>query len=217
MSGSPIRSLAVITLVVPAIVATVALPAYADQTVDPVDSSFAAVELQRERDAQSVPVAAAEAVPEQRDGYDVTSAAELRRAAQRTSVASGPSIRAFLANPPYPSFDLNQLVQVALQYQGVPYVYGGSTPAGFDCSGLTAYVYAQFGVALPHSSRAQGSGGIPISPADALPGDIVAMDNGGHVGIYLGGNTMIDAPYPGKTVQVRTIYNPNHWFVRYGA
>lgn len=217
MSGTPIRSFAVITLVVPAIFATVALPAYADRPAESADSSLAAIDQLRERDAQSVPIAAVALEPEQRDAYDVTSAAQLRREAQRAALASGPSIRSFLANPPYPSFDMNQLVQVAMQYQGVPYVYGGSTPAGFDCSGFTAYVYAQFGIALPHSSSAQGSGGIPIAPADALPGDIVAMDGGGHVGIYLGGGRMIDAPYPGKTVQARAIYTPNHWFVRYGA
>ena len=95
---------------------------------------------------------------------------------------NGPSVRALLANPPYPSFSLDQVVAVAKQYQGVPYVYGGDSPAGFDCSGLTQFVYAQFGVALPHSSARQGSGGAAISAADARPGDLVIMDGGGHVG-----------------------------------
>ncbi|QEO10781.1 NlpC/P60 family protein [Protaetiibacter larvae] len=154
-----------------------------------------------------------------RDGYETISAAEIRRAQQRAAFAaySGPSARDFLANPPYPSFSLDQVVQVALQYQGVPYVYGGGTPAGFDCSGFTMFVYAQFGVALPHSSRAQGAGGIPISRADARPGDIVAMDRGGHVGIYLGNNTMVHAPMPGRVVEIEAIWDPNAWFVRYGA
>ena len=55
-----------------------------------------------------------------------------------------------------------------------------------------------------------------ISPSDALPGDLVVMDGGGHVGIYLGGNMMIDSPKPGTVVEIRPIYNPSHWFVRYG-
>ena len=91
----------------------------------------------------------------QRDTYTATSAAEMRRVAlrRRLPLVQRPVGRAdFLANPPYPNFDLNQVVAVAKQYQGVPYRYGGADPAGFDCSGFTQYVYAQFGVSLPHSS-----------------------------------------------------------------
>ena len=58
--------------------------------------------------------------------------------------------------------------------------------------------------------------GTPIAASAALPGDLVVMDGGGHIGIYLGGNMMIDAPRAGETVQVRAIYTSNHWFVRYG-
>ena len=148
-----------------------------------------------------------------------TSSSTPARARPSAPARSGPTVASFLKNPPYPSFDLNQVVAVAKKYQGVPYRYGGENPSGFDCSGFTAYVYAQFGVALPHSSSRQGQGaggGAVISPADALPGDLVVMDGGGHVGIYLGGNMMIDAPYSGQPVQVREIYNPSHWFVRYG-
>ena len=128
----------------------------------------------------------------------------------------GPSVRSLLANPPYPNFSLSQVVAVAEQYQGAPYVYGGASPAGFDCSGFTQFVYAQFGVALPHSASRQGAGGTAIAASAALPGDIVVMDGGGHVGIYLGGNMMIDAPEPGKVVQIRAIYSSSRWFVRYG-
>jgi cell wall-associated NlpC family hydrolase len=145
----------------------------------------------------------------------------MARIAQATAYRSwsGPTVADFLKNPPYPSFDLNQVVAVAKKYQGVPYRYGGENPSGFDCSGFTAYVYAQFGVALPHPSSRQGQGqggGAVISPADALPGDLVVMDGGGHIGIYLGGNMMIDAPRYGEVVHIRQIYNPSHWFVRYG-
>jgi len=81
------------------------------------------------------------------------------------------------------------------------------------------FVYAQFGVALPHSSSAQGrgvGGGHLIAREDALPGDVVVMDGGGHSGIYMGGNTMVHAPRPGRTVEVHNIWDPNAWFVRYG-
>ena len=84
-----------------------------------------------------------------------------------------------------------------------------------NTSGFVMYVYAQFGIALPHSSSAQGR--LPrIAPSAAQPGDIVVFDGGSHVGIYLGGNMMIHAPYPGRVVSVQAIYTTNHYFVRAG-
>lgn len=216
---NPIRNLAIIALVVPGLFATVALPAYAysPETVDGSSEVSALAQL-REDEAQTVAVADVALAAAARDGYDTVSAAELRRAAQRAAFAaySGPTARDYLANPPYPTFSLDQVVQVALQYQGVPYRYGGATPAGFDCSGFVMFVYSQFGVALPHSSRAQGSGGTLIARADARPGDVVVMDGGGHSGIYMGGNTMVHSPRPGKVVEVHNIWDSNAWFVRYG-
>lgn len=217
-----ILNLAIMAIVVPGLFCTVALPAYAFQ--DQQDAGSAGAELQalKQSGAQTAQISddvVAAAV--KRQSYKVTSAAEMRRVALAASYRSwsGPTVASFLKNPPYPRFDLNQVVAVAKKYQGVPYRYGGEDPSGFDCSGFTAYVYAQFGVALPHSSSRQGQGaggGAVISPADALPGDLVVMDGGGHVGIYLGGNSMIDAPRYGEVVSIRGIYNPSHWFVRYG-
>lgn len=215
---NPVRNVAIIALVVPGLFATVALPAYAysPETVDGASETSALDQLRE--DAQAVKVADVELAAAARDGYTTVSAAELRRAAQRAAFAaySGPTARDYLANPPYPNFSLDQVVQVALQYQGVPYRYGGATPAGFDCSGFVMFVYSQFGVALPHSSRAQGSGGTLISREDARPGDVVVMDGGGHSGIYMGGNTMVHSPRPGKFVEVHNIWDKNAWFVRYG-
>lgn len=218
----PIRNLAIMALVVPGLFATVALPAYAysPETVDG-STEASALEQLREDEAQIVEVDEVALAADARDSYATVSAAELRRAAQRTAFAaySGPTARDYLANPPYPNFSLDQVVQVGLQYQGVPYRYGGSTPAGFDCSGFVMFVYSQFGVALPHSSSAQGrgvGGGHLIARADALPGDIVVMDGGGHSGIYMGGNTMVHSPRPGRSVEVHNIWDSNAWFVRYG-
>jgi cell wall-associated NlpC family hydrolase len=114
---------------------------------------------------------------------------------------------------PAPSANGGSIVDVARQYLGVPYVFGGASPAGFDCSGLTKYVYAQFGISLPHSSAAQGAGGTRVS--SPVPGDLVIVDGGSHVGIYTGGGNMIDAPMPGRVVNERPIYSSNHYFVRY--
>lgn len=135
-------------------------------------------------------------------------------AAASSPRASGPSVSDFLANPPYPSFSLDQVVQVALQYQGVPYLFGGTTPAGFDCSGFVQYVYAQFGVALPRTVPQQDAAGTRISREDALPGDLVIMP--GHNGIYAGNGMIIDAPRAGKTVSLRPIWTDNYWIVRVG-
>lgn len=208
-------------LVVPGLFCTVALPAYAYSPTqnDEGGAATAALSELTAEEAQSIAVGEEVALASvARDGFSATSAAEIRRAQMRVAFKaySGPSVSDYLANPPYPSFDLNQVVAVAMQYQGVPYRFGGSNPSGFDCSGFTQFVYAQFGISLPHSASRQMSGGTLISPADALPGDLVAMDGGGHIGIYLGGNMMIDAGTPGTVISVREIYNPSHWFARYG-
>jgi peptidoglycan DL-endopeptidase CwlO len=125
--------------------------------------------------------------------------------------AAAPAPQAAAA--PAPSASGGSIVSVARQYLGVPYVFGGASPSGFDCSGLTMYVYAQFGISLPHSSAAQGSGGTRVS--NPVPGDLVIIDGGSHVGIYTGGGNMIDAPMPGRVVNERPIYSANHYFVRY--
>jgi cell wall-associated NlpC family hydrolase len=218
-------SLAVMAVAVPAIFCTVALPAYAAHNASTTAATAAGadataqLEQLKNADAQKVAVADDAAVSAtDRAAFSATSEAELKRAQLRAAMLAyhGPSVRALLANPPYPNFSLDQVVAVAKQYIGVPYVYGGASPAGFDCSGFTQFVYAQFGVALPHSASRQGSGGTAIAASAALPGDLVIMDGGGHVGIYLGGNSMIDAPVPGETVGIHAIYTSNHWFVRYG-
>jgi peptidoglycan DL-endopeptidase CwlO len=220
-------SLGVMALAVPAIFCTVALPAYAahnaatDASASSAAGADATAQLEqlKNSDAQTMAVASdAPAAATGRDAFSATSEAELKRAQLRAAMLAyrGPSVRQLLANPPYPNFSLDQVAAVAKQYVGVPYVYGGASPAGFDCSGFTQYVYAQFGVSLPHSSSRQASGGTAIAASAALPGDLVVLDGGGHIGIYLGGNTMIDAPRAGENVEIRAIYSSNHYFVRYG-
>lgn len=83
----------------------------------------------------------------------------------------------------------------ATRYVGVPYVFGGSTPAGFDCSGFVQYVYRQNGIELPRTSGAQAGVGVPVSLADARPGDIVSW--GYHSGIYAGNGQVLHASMPG--------------------
>ena len=92
-----------------------------------------------------------------------------------------------------------------MKYLGVPYVFGGGTPAGFDCSGLVMYVYAQLGIQLPHFAAAQYGFGVPVSRADLQPGDLVFFDALGHVGIWIGGGELIDAPHTGAVVSIHSL------------
>ena len=97
------------------------------------------------------------------------------------------------------------VVGIAMQYLGTPYVWGGSSPGGFDCSGFVMYVYAQVGVSLPHSSYAQYGYGSPVSRSDLQPGDLVFFDGLGHVGIYVGGGSFIHAPHTGDVVKISSL------------
>jgi cell wall-associated NlpC family hydrolase len=119
---------------------------------------------------------------------------------------SGFTAEDYLKNPPYDSVTGAQIIKVASKYIGVPYVFGGSTPAGFDCSGFSRYVWAQFGIQLAHSVSAQSHRGKLIRAKDAKPGDLVIWNDGGHLGIYAGGWNMIHAPKPGDTVKLAEIY-----------
>jgi peptidoglycan DL-endopeptidase CwlO len=109
------------------------------------------------------------------------------------------------------------VVALASRYLGVPYRYGGSSPRGFDCSGLTQYVYGLLGVRLPRTAAQQYGATRHLQRSQARPGDLVFFFSGGvvtHVGIYLGGNLMIAAPHTGDVVKRQTIYSANVAFGR---
>jgi len=104
-------------------------------------------------------------------------------------------------NDPPPPGNYGDVASIAEGYLGVPYVWGGASPSGFDCSGLVMYAFAQVGVSLPHSAAAQYYSGTPIGFADLQRGDLVFFGHPiDHVGIYLGGGMMIHAPYEGQVV-----------------
>lgn len=100
----------------------------------------------------------------------------------------------------------NAIVDYAYQFLGVPYVWGGTTPSGFDCSGFTQYVFRNaVGVSLPRTTYDQINVGVPVSYNNLQPGDLV-FPHTGHVGIYIGGGQMIHAPRTGDVIKVSSVY-----------
>ena len=99
------------------------------------------------------------------------------------------------------------VVDYALNFLGTNYVWGGASPSGFDCSGLSSYVYRHFGIYLPHSSGLQSGYGKAVSRADLEPGDLVFYFSPiHHVGIYIGGGKMVNAAGTGKGVRIDYIW-----------
>lgn len=122
-----------------------------------------------------------------------------------SQAASRSSDRASISVPTAPASATGQaLADYALQFQGYPYVAGGNTPSGWDCSGFVQWVFAQFGVSLPHYSGAQMSVGTAVgSIAEAAPGDIIV--NTQHAAIYIGNGMVINALNPAQGTQVTSL------------
>jgi peptidoglycan DL-endopeptidase CwlO len=202
--------------------ATFALPAYAYSPEDAAMSRFSTTDAQAvasAADTQNLTVAAVNTVKYARGNYESANANEIAR--QETLNAyrtyTGPTAADYILNPPYSKLDGATILKVAAKYVGTPYVFGGETPRGFDCSGYVAFVFAQFGIALPHSVHGQNRMGILIRPEDALPGDLVVMDDLGHDGIYAGNGNFYHAPRPGDYVKLAPIYTSRVHFVRLGT
>ena len=106
------------------------------------------------------------------------------------------------------------IIEDALTYLGDPYVLDGSTHAGIDCSGLVMVAYAQVGIRLGHLVSDQDAVAAPISEAQALPGDVVIFNSDEHIGIYLGGGLLIQAPEPGTPVNIVPVWTVAHHFGR---
>ena len=146
----------------------------------------------------------AQKAQEQAEAEAQAQAAQAQAQAE-SQAASRSSDRASISVPTAPASATGQaLAASALQFQGYPYVAGGNTPSGWDCSGFVQWVFAQFGVSLPHYSGAQMSVGTAVgSIAEAAPGDIIV--NTQHAAIYIGNGMVINALNPAQGTQVTSL------------
>jgi cell wall-associated NlpC family hydrolase len=128
--------------------------------------------------------------------------AQTAPAAPSTSGVVAPPVSVPVTNP---GVGHAQAASIALRYLGVPYVWGGASPSGFDCSGLVMYVYAQLGISLPHYTVAQWNATLPISSSQMQPGDLVFFNGLGHVGIYIGNGQFVNAPHTGSVVRIDSL------------
>lgn len=114
---------------------------------------------------------------------------------------------------PAASASSTDLVSYALQFVGVPYVWGGESPSGWDCSGFVKYVFGQYGVSMPHDSYSMGGMGYAVPNGQQQPGDLVCY--GGHVGIYIGNGQLVHASdYGVGTIVSDLSYRSGYWFRR---
>jgi len=208
------------------LVAAFALPAQANATQSPSSTTSSAAASAPKAGSTAAPAALAPAViapeaaspvaveeigvvgvkavakpkPKPKPAPDPVAQARQSRASS-TNPASRTSTR--YTNPEQSS---SEVVNIARTLLGIPYVYGGSSPSGFDCSGFTQYVFGKAGISIPRTASAQQDAAARVS--DPQPGDLVFFGSPAwHVGIYTGHGMMIDSPRSGKSTQERAIFS----------
>jgi cell wall-associated NlpC family hydrolase len=137
----------------------------------------------------------------------LAAAAQSRFAGQSTPSVSGVGVGASTpeGSTVAPPNVHGGVVGIAMRYLGVPYVWGGSSPRGFDCSGLVMYAFGQMGISLPHSTYALWGMGSAVSRDQLQPGDLVFFSGLSHMGIYIGGGQFIHAPHTGDVVKISSL------------
>lgn len=167
-------------------------------------------QLKREEAArQAALVAAAKKAAEEAARKAAAERAAREAAAKNKTKPATPSGGGGGGSAGYDAERSARVIQIAMQYIGVPYVWGGSSPRGFDCSGLVKYAYAKLGIYLPHSSAMQYSYGVSVSRSQLKPGDIVFFYSPiHHVGLYIGNGQMVNAT--GDHVQVGPVFKSSY-------
>ena len=162
----------------------------------PQTESQAEKDRKAQEQAEAEAQAQAQAAQSQAQAQTQAEAQTASRSSERVDISSVPTAPASATG--------QALADYALQFQGYPYVAGGNTPSGWDCSGFVQWVFAQFGVSLPHYSGAQMSAGTAVgSIAEAAPGDIIV--NAQHAAIYIGNGMVINALNPAQGTQVTSL------------
>ncbi|WP_455423370.1 NlpC/P60 family protein [Agrilactobacillus yilanensis] len=171
-------------------------------------------QLKTAQDNQAAIEAATKAEQERQDQLAATSTNAMGTSDVSASIADNTTYKQAIAEVLSDSAANNRIIQDALQYLGVPYVWGGTTPSGFDCSGLIYYCYKLEGRTIPRVSQGQSTQGKYVAIGDLQPGDLVFWGGVGtahHVALYIGNGQYIHAPQPGQTVKIGSIayYRPD--------
>ena len=144
---------------------------------------------------------------------------QIRRAAPKTSVSRGISIRSSGAS----NISSNNVIAYASNFLGTPYLWGGTRPyvqgdptSGFDCSGFTQYVYAHFGISLGRTTYDQINNGVGVARSDLQPGDLVFFGTGSphHMGMYVGNGNYIHAPHTGDVIKISPVGRSDYMTAR---
>jgi cell wall-associated NlpC family hydrolase len=199
------------------LMATAALPSYGFAPDVTAASGLArdSEMVQISAPSQGLSVATVRAVEFTRGDYAPAEASEFQVASEsRIYNYQGPRAADYLANPRFTGVSSANLMKSSAELVGTPYVFGGQTPGGIDCSGYVLFVYSQFGVDLPHSVYQQAKLGTKISAEEALPGDLVIFNDFSHNGIYAGNGNFYHAPQPGDRVKLAPIFTDRYHFIR---
>ena len=199
------------------LLATTALPSYG---FDPETTAVSGLTTDNtmvdiSAPSQGLSVATVRAVAFTRGDYQEADASEFQVKRSNTRSYTGPLAADYVAKPRFTSVTSANLMKAAAELVGTPYVFGGETPAGIDCSGYVMFVYAQFGIDLPHSVYQQSKLAIKIDEKDAVPGDIVVFNDYSHNGIYAGNGNFYHAPRPGDRVKLAPIFTDRYHIVRF--
>jgi peptidoglycan DL-endopeptidase CwlO len=198
------------------LLATSALPSYG---FDPETTAIAGIARDSnlkvsEETLQGLSLAGAESVEFTRGEYSEAEASEFQVNRPRARVYNGPLAEDYIAKPRFTAITSGNIMKAAAEWVGTPYVFGGKTPAGFDCSGYVLFVYSQFGIALPHSVYQQAKLAKKIPLSEAVPGDIVVFNDYSHNGIYAGNGNYYHSPQPGDRVKLSPISVQRYHIVR---
>ncbi len=212
-TGSLRRFLTVVSTT--GLMATVALPSYG---FSPEATAVSGLTVNNElveisAPSQGLSVATIKAVEFTRGDFEPADASEFQvtRSLRRYD---GPVAADYLLRPRFTEITSANIMRASAELVGTPYVAGGQTPGGIDCSGYTKFIYSQFGIDLPHSVYQQARMGKKIPLEEAVPGDIVIFNDFSHNGIYAGSGNFYHAPRKGDRVKLAPIYTNRYHIVR---